>query len=71
MAGRDKREGRRMDAIDRQSQVGLSRALRARDVSRPDPIAVAAALQKLDPTIDQEVSQSQQAGAARRSPRSG
>lgn len=60
-----------MDAIDRQSQVGPSRALRARDVSRPDPIAIAAALQKLEPTIDDEVSQNQQAGEARQSPRSG
>lgn len=47
MAERDKRAARRLDQVDRRSQVGISRATRARDVSRPDAEAIAEALHRL------------------------
>ncbi|NED96203.1 hypothetical protein G1H11_12870 [Phytoactinopolyspora alkaliphila] len=47
MASRDKRDEQRLDQVDRRSQVSVSRALRARDASRPDPAAIAEALDKL------------------------
>lgn len=48
MGNRDKREDPRLDQVDRRSQVTVSRAMRARDVSRPSPEAVAEALDQLD-----------------------
>lgn len=41
----DERMARRLDQVDRKSQVSVSRAMRARDVSRPDPADIAAALE--------------------------
>jgi hypothetical protein len=38
MADRAKVPPKRMDHVDRRSQVGVSGALRARDVSRPDDL---------------------------------
>jgi hypothetical protein len=48
MASRDTRDEQRLDQVDRRSQVNVSRAMRARDVSRPDPTALAEALEKLE-----------------------
>ena len=47
MAGKGKLSGRRLDQVDRRSQVGVSGATRARDVSRPDEDAIAEAEQEL------------------------
>jgi hypothetical protein len=41
MTGRGKVPAKRLDHVDRKSQVGVSGALRARDVSRPDDALVA------------------------------
>ena len=41
----DERMARRLDQVDRKSQVSVSRAMRARDVSRPDTADIAAALE--------------------------
>ena len=41
MASRGKVPAKRLDHVDRKSQVGVSGALRARDVSRPDDALVA------------------------------
>jgi hypothetical protein len=43
MAAKDSVPARRLDQVDRRSQVGVSGALRARDVSRPDDKAIAEA----------------------------
>lgn len=45
---REKRDEQRLDQVDRRSQVSVSRALRARDASRPDPEQLAQALEKLE-----------------------
>ncbi|RIQ32510.1 hypothetical protein [Jiangella rhizosphaerae] len=47
----DREKGiRKLDQVDRRSQVGVSRALRARDVSRPSPGDVEAALERIGKT---------------------
>lgn len=48
MAGKGKLSGRRLDQVDRRSQVGVSGAMRTRDVSRPDEEALAAAEEELN-----------------------
>jgi len=44
----DDRMARRLDQVDRKSQVSVSRAMRSRDVSRPDPAEVTAALEAFE-----------------------
>lgn len=61
MAGKGRLSGRRLDQIDRRSQVGVSGALRARDVSRPDEDAIAEA--------EQDLNESRQAEELRPPPR--
>ena len=56
---------KRMDHIDRRSQVGVSGALRARDVSRPDDALVDQVKLEDDPDPAPETP----AGEARRPPR--
>ncbi|TDC54630.1 hypothetical protein E1212_02495 [Jiangella ureilytica] len=47
----DREKGvRKLDQVDRRSQVGVSRALRARDVSRPSKAEIAAALERVGKT---------------------
>ncbi|TDD69318.1 hypothetical protein E1262_13440 [Jiangella aurantiaca] len=47
----DREKGvRKLDQVDRRSQVGVSRALRARDVSRPAAADVEAALERIEKT---------------------
>lgn len=47
----DREKGvRKLDQVDRRSQVGVSRALRARDVSRPAAADIEAALERLGTT---------------------
>jgi hypothetical protein len=53
MAGRAKVPDRRMDHVDRRSQVGVSGALRARDVSRPDDELVAEIMRKDRPRAEE------------------
>lgn len=50
MANADKRNARRMDQVDRRSQVGVSRAMRARDASRPSTTQIAEALERINST---------------------
>ncbi|WP_053203166.1 hypothetical protein [Jiangella muralis] len=78
----DREKGvRKLDQVDRRSQVGVSRAMRARDVSRPAPGDIEAALERIgksplpprpSPRADREVaggSESQQAkGISRPAP---
>lgn len=61
MTGRGKVPAKRLDHVDRKSQVGVSGALRARDVSRPDDALVA----------DVTAQDGQQEAEAPRSPRTG
>lgn len=44
----DDRMARRLDQVDRKSQVSVSRAMRSRDVSRPDPADIATALEAFE-----------------------
>ncbi|WP_298323910.1 hypothetical protein [Haloactinopolyspora sp.] len=72
MNDRDKRSNRKLDQVDRRSQVTVSRAMRARDVSRPDETDLAEALQKLESMRlpPRPSAQRQTTAEARRSPRS-
>jgi hypothetical protein len=56
--GKRTQGSRRLDHVDRQSQVGVSGAMRARDVSRPSDDDVAAA----DPVDDEASPTDQPAG---------
>lgn len=47
----DREKGvRKLDQVDRRSQVGVSRAMRARDASRPSAAEIAAALDRIGKT---------------------
>lgn len=61
---RDKREDQRLDQVDRRSQVSVSRALRARDASRPNPEQLADALEKLEASGVQRFKPVETAGTA-------
>ncbi|WP_152690629.1 hypothetical protein [Jiangella alkaliphila] len=70
----DREKGvRKLDQVDRRSQVGVSRALRARDVSRPSPGDVAAALERIgkSPLPPRSSRPAPAAEEARRPPRNG
>ncbi|WP_157552870.1 hypothetical protein [Jiangella gansuensis] len=72
MNDRDK-SARKLDQVDRRSQVGVSRALRARDASRPSPAQLAAALEKIEstPLPPRPSQRAPRAEEARRPPRTG
>jgi hypothetical protein len=65
MADRAKLPPKRIDHVDRRSQVGVSGALRARDVSRPDDALVEEVKQEVGPDPAPEIP----AGEAHRPPR--
>ncbi|WP_146605011.1 hypothetical protein [Jiangella anatolica] len=70
----DREKGvRKLDQVDRRSQVGVSRALRARDVSRPAAAELDAALERIGKTpLPPRASRPAQAAEeARRPPRTG
>jgi hypothetical protein len=55
MPDRAKVPTKRIDHVDRRSQVGVSGALRARDVSRPDDALVEEVKQEDDPDPAPEI----------------